>query len=77
MKSEGWKGFSFLFLQKIKWLFVGNAWNRKQFFVQYNEYFFWVVVRLEIWDGWEGQLKMPKFFFLFGGFLFLFVECDI
>lgn len=58
-------------------MFVGDTWKETNFsFSRMNIFFCFLVVRLEIWDGREGQLKMPKFFFLFGGFLFLFLNLN-
>lgn len=69
--------FFFSFYKKESRLFVGNAWKENNFpFSRMNISFYFLAVRLEIWDGWEGQLKKMLKFLLFigrGGFLFLFL----
>lgn len=56
--------------KKERWLFVGDAWKENNFpFSRMNLYFFFLVIRLEIWDGREGQLKNAEnSSFYWGGF---------
>lgn len=71
MKSEGWKGgifFSFSFYKKENGCLLVIHGKRKQFsFIRMNISFFVLVIRFEIWDGWEGQLKNAETFFFFIG----------
>lgn len=82
MKSERWKagGFVVIFYKKESRLFLGDIWEQNNFsFSRMNIFFSLVlVVRLEIWDGMGGTAeKAETFFFLLGGFLFLFLFISV
>lgn len=71
--------FLFSFYKNESWLFIGDIWKENNFpFSRMNVYpFFFLVVRLENF-GWMGGTaeNAETFFFLRGGFLFLFLNLN-